>query len=190
MYSVNSSRPLSARISWGLIAPSETMSPFSTLSPSKTFMCLVLGIKVAFSLPSSSVMMSLSLPLVGLPHETIPDSWAKIACSFGFLASKRSATLGRPPVISLVLADSWDILAITPPTSISWPSVSCKKAFPGSVYTAGASESGRVFSFPLPSTICIAGRLSWASPLGLSVTSIISISVSYTHLTLPTICSV
>ena len=75
--------------------------------------------RVAFSIPSSSVMINLSLPLVGLPHDTIPDSWAKIACSLGFLASNRSATLGRPPVMSFVLVDACDILAITPPTSMS-----------------------------------------------------------------------
>ena len=49
--------------------------------------------------------MSLSLPLVGFPHETIPEAWARIAASLGFLASNRSATLGNPPVISFVLAD-------------------------------------------------------------------------------------
>ena len=43
------------------------------------------------------------------------------------------------------------------------------------MYIAGASESGKVLSFPLPSTMWIAGRLSCASPFGLSVTSIISI---------------
>ena len=82
------------------------MSPFSTLSPSKTFICLVLGIKVACSIPSSSVIISLSLPLVGFPQETMPDSCASIAGSLGFLASNKSATRGSPPVISLVLADS------------------------------------------------------------------------------------
>ena len=69
-------------------------------------MCLVLGIRVAISFPFSSVTISLSLPLVGFPQETIPEAVASIAASLGFLASKRSATLGSPPVMSLVLADS------------------------------------------------------------------------------------
>ena len=51
-------------------------------------------------------MTNLSLPLVGFPQETIPEACARIAGSFGFLASNKSATLGNPPVISFVLADS------------------------------------------------------------------------------------
>ena len=47
-----------------------------------------------------------TLPLVSFPNETVPDSSAKTAGSLGFLASKRSATLGSPPVISLVLLPS------------------------------------------------------------------------------------
>ena len=46
---------------------------------------------------------------------------------------------------------------------------------PGNEYIAGASESGKLLSLPLPSTMWIAGLFSCASPLGLSVTSIISI---------------
>ena len=45
-----------------------------------------------------------------------------IAGSLGFLASKSSATLGSPPVISLVLDDSFGILAITRPALTSLPS--------------------------------------------------------------------
>ena len=93
-------------MSCGLKGPSETISPFCILSPSKTVICLVLGIRVAKSFPSSSVIISLSFPFVGFPQETIPVACANIAASLGFLASNKSATLGNPPVISLVLADS------------------------------------------------------------------------------------
>ena len=108
-------------MSCGLKEPSLITSPLLTVSPSKTLMLLVLGIK--FSLTTSSVtslpvIMSLLLPLVSLPQETTPLNSARIATSFGFLASKRSATLGNPPVISLVFEDSLGILAKTSPTLI------------------------------------------------------------------------
>ena len=45
-----------------------------------------------------------------------------IALSFGLLASNNSATLGRPPVISLVLELSLGSLAIISPAKISCPS--------------------------------------------------------------------
>ena len=81
------------------------------------------------SVPSLPVMISLLLPLVSLPQETIPVISAKIATSLGFLASNRSATLGRPPVISLVFEDSFGILAITSPTLIVWPAETFTKDF-------------------------------------------------------------
>ena len=109
------------------------MSPFSILSPSNTFICLVLGIRLAHSFPDSSVIINLSLPLVGLPQDTIPLSRARIAASLGFLASNKSATLGRPPVISLVFADSCETLAITLPNSMSCPSFRPMNALPGRV---------------------------------------------------------
>ena len=119
-------------MSCGLKEPSLITSPLLTVSPSKTLMLLVLGIKFSLttsSVPSLPVIMSLLLPLVSLPQETTPDSSAKIATSFGFLASKRSATLGNPPVISFVFEDSFGILAITSPTSIAWPSEILTKDF-------------------------------------------------------------
>ena len=48
--------------------------------------------------------MTLRLPLVSLPKETIPSISLITAESLGLRASKSSATRGRPPVISLV---SW-----------------------------------------------------------------------------------
>jgi len=67
-------------------------------------------------------MTSLTLPFVSLPKLVMPEYLARIAASFGFLASNKSATLGRPPVISLVFDDSSGILAITSPALIFDPS--------------------------------------------------------------------
>ena len=92
-----------------------------TVSPSKTLILLVLGIKVSrtiSSLPSFPVKTSLLFPLVSFPHETTPLISARIATSFGCLASNKSATLGSHPVMSLVLEDSLGILARTSPISI------------------------------------------------------------------------
>ena len=60
-------------------------------------------------------MTSLTLPFVSLPKEIIPVSSASTAASLGFLASKRSATLAKPPVISFVLEATSGILANTSP---------------------------------------------------------------------------
>ena len=47
-------------------------------------------------------MMRRCLPLVSLPKLTVPVASARIAGSFGLRASNRSATRGRPPVMSRV----------------------------------------------------------------------------------------
>jgi hypothetical protein len=60
-------------------------------------------------------MTSLTLPFVSFPKEIIPVSSDRTAASLGFLASKRSATLGRPPVISFVFEATKGILANTSP---------------------------------------------------------------------------
>ena len=98
-------------------------SPFSIVSPSKIFNLLVLRISSSWVLPSSSVITSLTFPFVSLPKLVMPLYLAKIAAFFGFHASNRSATLGNPPVISLVLEDSNGILANTSPALIFAPSV-------------------------------------------------------------------
>ena len=54
----------------------------------------------------------------GIPKEIIPDSSDKTAASLGFLASNRSATLGNPPVISLVFEATNGILVMTSPAVI------------------------------------------------------------------------
>jgi len=53
---------------------------------------------------------------VSLPYETVPVCSASTADSFGLRASNRSATRGRPPVMSRVLDDSCGMRAITSPT--------------------------------------------------------------------------
>ena len=49
-----------------------------------------------------------------------------IALSLAFLASNNSATLGKPPVISLVFVVSFGNLAITSPAETFWPSLTDK----------------------------------------------------------------
>jgi hypothetical protein len=61
-------------------------------------------------------MINLLFPLVSLPNETTPVLSASSAFALGSLASKRSATLGKPPVISLVPDVSLGVRAITSPT--------------------------------------------------------------------------
>ena len=109
-------------MSCGLKEPSLITSPLLTVSPSKTLILLVLRIKVSLTTSSPDslpVIISLLFPLVSLPQDTTPVNSARIATSFGFLASKRSATLGSPPVMSLVFDDSLGILAKTSPTFIA-----------------------------------------------------------------------
>ncbi|CSI36504.1 Uncharacterised protein [Vibrio cholerae] len=50
-------------------------------------------------------MIKRRLPLVSLPNDTVPECSARIAGSFGLRASNRSATRGRPPVMSLLPPD-------------------------------------------------------------------------------------
>ena len=119
-------------------------------------------------------MTSLTFPLVSLPKETIPDSSARTAASFGVLASNKSATLGSPPVISLVLDPSSGILAITSPAVIFWPSSRFNNAEAGKAYVNGWLFSGCVNCFPLPSVRLTDGTKSLPAE-GLSEPSITSI---------------
>ena len=73
------------------------------------------------------------LPLVSLPKLTVPDFSARIAGSFGLRASNRSATRGRPPVMSRVLDDSCGMRAMTSPTETLAPSSRFTSAPGGSV---------------------------------------------------------
>ena len=74
-------------------------------------------------MPSLSVIINRRLPFVSFPNDTIPVSTASSALSFGSLASNKSATLGKPPVISLVPEVSRGVLAITSPTPTLLPDV-------------------------------------------------------------------
>ena len=70
------------------------------------------------------------LPLVSFP-KTTPVSTASSALSFGSLASNKSATLGSPPVISLVREVSRGMLAITSPIPTLLPEVKLTVEFDG-----------------------------------------------------------
>ena len=97
-------------------------------------------------------------PLVSLPKLTIPDISAKIDGSFGRLASNRSATRGKPPVISRVLEVSCGILAITSPTFTRAPSSKFTIASGGKKYCAGSKlVPARYKSLPFSSTNLIIG---------------------------------
>ena len=62
------------------------------------------------------------LPLTSLPNSITPSFSAIIALSFGLLASKSSATLGKPPVMSFVFEVSFGSLANTSPAETFCPS--------------------------------------------------------------------
>src|SRR5437016_356722 len=109
-------------MSCGFGSPSAMTSPRSTVSPSKTLSWRHFGISSSYFSPSSEVMIRRRLPLVSLPKLTVPDFSARIAWSFGFRASNRSATRGKPPVMSRVLEDSCGMRAMTSPTETRAPS--------------------------------------------------------------------
>ena len=100
MYLAKASTPFKRTMSWGLKGPWHTTSPFSTCSPSKTSMLRHFGIRVSTGSSSTGVITSRCLPLVGRPKLTTPEASASTAGSLGLRASKRSATRGRPPVMS------------------------------------------------------------------------------------------
>ena len=84
-----------------------------------------LAMAMAGSIPTSTPVLSDpsgSEPPNPNPNETVPVRSARIAGSFGLRASNRSATRGRPPVISRVFDDSCGIRASTSPTPTSAPS--------------------------------------------------------------------
>jgi len=83
-------------------------------------------------LPGRPAGGTLRLPLVSLPKLTTPERSARIAGSFGLRASNRSATRGRPPVMSRVLAPSVGMRAMTSPGFTSSPSPTDRTAPTGS----------------------------------------------------------
>ena len=106
-------------MSTGSAGPSTIISPLFTICPSCAVISLSLGIKLSLVVPSSDVIINLCFPFVSLPKETVPVISARRPASLGDRASNNSATLGRPPVISLVLEASCGILAKTSPTATS-----------------------------------------------------------------------
>ena len=125
---------------------------------------------------------------------------ARIATSFGCLASNKSATLGSPPVISFVLDDSLGILASTSPISIDCPSLTFTSDFCSSLYSAGLFPPGSITSLPFESVITTIGFISFPAevlsdasristldkPVNSSVTSLIVMPFSISlRLTFP-----
>src|SRR5882672_1664877 len=130
-------------------SPSAMTSPRSTVSPSNTLSWRHFGISSSYFSLSSPVMIRRRLPLVSLPKLTVPEVSARMAGSFGLRASNRSATRGRPPVMSRVFEDSCGIRAITSPTDTFAPSSRLTNAPAGSVYTAGISVLANVTTLTL-----------------------------------------
>ena len=79
-------------------------------------------------------------PLLILPNETTPSISETTAGLDGFLASKSSVTLGKPPVISPDLADFLGILTSILPSSICSPSFTIKCAPTGKLYERSVLE--------------------------------------------------
>ena len=103
-------------------------------------------------------MTSRRLPLVSLPKLTVPEYSARIAGSFGRRASNRSATRGRPPVMSRVFELSCGRRASTSPTITRAPFSMLSTAPDGSAYAAGMSVFGKLIALPLLSTSLAVGR--------------------------------
>ena len=72
--------------------------------------------------PSSLVISKRTFDFVGAPKLITPEHSARIAWSLALRASNKSATRGKPPVISLVLETAFGILASISPAAINWPS--------------------------------------------------------------------
>ena len=98
-----------------------------------------------------------------------PEFSAITAKSFGFLASNNSATLGNPPVISLVLDAAWGVLAKISPAWTSAPSDTDKRDSGGRKYLASLPLANIITS-PLLSLNVILGFRS--TPLGLAFQSL------------------
>ena len=104
-YLANSSIPKILSMSCGTGVPSTRISPFFTKSPSCTLRYFDLGIKVSKVSVSSGDVIITFFYFYNLSK--ILPSISHIVRSLGFLASNSSATLGKPPVISLVLMIFW-----------------------------------------------------------------------------------
>ncbi|MPN32382.1 hypothetical protein SDC9_179860 [bioreactor metagenome] len=107
--------PRMSRMSCGSIGPSHNRSDASTRSPSRTNMCLLIGTRCLNSCPKSSSTMTTRLPFTTGPNFTRPSTWANTDGVLGRRASNSSPTLGKPPVMSLVLTLSLSSLAMMRP---------------------------------------------------------------------------
>ena len=136
------------------------VSPRLTFSPSNTSRLRHFGISSSCCSPSSLVIMTRCLPLVSLPKEIVPDFSAKIAPSLGLRASNKSATRGKPPVMSRVLEEACGRRAITSPTSTLAPLVELTIAPAGSGYCTGILVPSKNTLSPLASSKRTVGRNS------------------------------
>ncbi len=106
-----------------MTGPSVSCCPFLTRSPLKTTICLPIGMKCSSERPvTSSTTLMQRLPRTVSPISMTPSIFAISAASLGWRASKSSATRGRPPVISRVLAASRGVFARSMPGAALSPS--------------------------------------------------------------------
>ena len=97
--------------------------PFLTRSPLNTTICLPIGIGYSSFWPvTSSRTTMMRLPRLFGPNSTTPSIMEITAASFGWRASKSSATRGRPPVMSRVLAALRGVFARSMPAVDFMPS--------------------------------------------------------------------
>src|SRR3990172_3585846 len=150
--------PCTRRMSCGLGDPSMRDSPARILSPSCTVMCFPRGMVYSRASPMSGTTWIFRFPLKSLPSRTTPSISEMTANSLGFLASKSSATRGRPPVMSFVFVVSRGIFAMMSPATRFCPS-STKMFDPmGRRYRASLEEPGSLSVRFFSSLIQIRGR--------------------------------
>ena len=111
-----------ARISEGVVAPSDKGIPARIKSFSCTRICLESGTRYFFISPVLDVIITSLLPRLILPNEASPSISDTTAGLEGLRASNSSVTRGRPPVISPALPTARGILTSTSPAFIVSPS--------------------------------------------------------------------
>ena len=157
-----------ARISDGVIEPSDRAVPAFTKSFSWTKICFDKLTKYFLTSPPLDSTITSRLPLLILPKEIIPSISDTTAGLEGLRASNNSVTLGRPPVISAVPPATLGILTkISPPVTLS-PSFTIICAPTGKLYV--------LKTFFLPSTTVKTGIffLSLISEITFSVNPVCS----------------
>ena len=134
MYSCTAVGPLIARISPGVIEPSESGVPARTKSFSCTRICFDRGTRYFLTSPSLEVTMISRLPRFTLPMLISPSISLTTAGLLGLRASNNSVTRGRPPVISPALPTTRGILTRISPALSSWPSSTTMWPLMGKLY--------------------------------------------------------